>query len=485
MAQKILIVEDDPAQLRYLESIVSNLGYGTVTAADGDAAVEILIREDRSGVDLVLLDLVLPGLDGFGVLQRVDPVHPDLQVIVLTMSGGVGTVVQAMRHGATDFLVKPVSPERLQVSIENALKISTLAGELSRMSRKVNGEMTFTDLVAVAPPMRNVVDLASRASASNIAVLLEGESGVGKEMIARAIQGSSDRAGKPFVTVNCSAIPENLVESILFGHERGSFTGAQQKHIGKFQEANGGTLFLDEVGELTPDIQVKLLRALQDGEIDPVGSKRPVNVDIRVISATNRDLMQLVEEERFREDLYYRLNIFPIYVPPLRERREDIPALVTAFVQRFAVSEGKNVSGVEDSVMEMLAAYPWPGNVRQLENAVFRAVVLADGERLTLQDFSHIAGRIAPDGQPTASAQPPFGGFAHGAAVAAPVPGLSISALDQQGAVRPLREIEDDAIRIALDRYNGQMSEVARRLGIGRSTLYRKIRDMGISVDRV
>ena len=265
MAQKILIVEDDPAQLRYLETIVANLGYATLTAADGEAAVDLLIRQDRSGVDLVLLDLVLPKLDGFGVLQRVDPVHPDLQILVLTMSGGVGTVVQAMRHGATDFLVKPVSPERLQISIENALKISTLAGELSRITRKVNGEMTFDDLVAVAPPMRNVVDLAKRAAASNIAVLLEGESGVGKEMIARAVQGSSERAGKPFVTVNCSAIPENLVESILFGHERGSFTGAQQKHIGKFQEANGGTLFLDEVGELTPDIQVKLLRALQDG----------------------------------------------------------------------------------------------------------------------------------------------------------------------------------------------------------------------------
>ncbi len=484
MAQKILIVEDDPAQLRYLDTIVSNLGYETLTADDGEKAVDLLIRDNRSGVDLVLLDLVLPNLDGFGVLQRIDPIHPDLQIIVLTMSGGVGTVVQAMRNGATDFLVKPVSPERLQISIENALKISTLTGELSRMARKVNGEMTFGDLVAVAPAMRNVVDLAKRAAASNIAVLLEGESGVGKEMIARAVQGSSDRAGKPFVTVNCSAIPENLVESILFGHERGSFTGAQQKHIGKFQEANGGTLFLDEVGELTPDIQVKLLRALQDGEIDPVGSKRPVNVDIRLISATNRDLMQLVEEERFREDLYYRLNIFPIHVPPLRERREDIPALVDAFVQRFAASEKKNVTGVEPAVMDALVNYPWPGNVRQLENAVFRALVLADGERLTADDFRQIVGRVAQTQAPgySAAGQPPFAGF--GAGHIGGGNGASIAALDHQGAVRTLRDIEDDAIRIALDRYNGQMSEVARRLGIGRSTLYRKIRDLGIYVER-
>jgi DNA-binding NtrC family response regulator len=412
-------------------------------------------------------------------------VHPHLQIIVLTMSGGVGTVVQAMRHGATDFLVKPVSPERIQISIENALKISTLTGELSRITRKVNGEMTFDDLIAVAPPMRNVVDLAKRAAASNIAVLLEGESGVGKEMIARAVQGSSERAGRPFVTVNCSAIPENLVESILFGHERGSFTGAQQKHIGKFQEANGGTLFLDEVGELTPDIQVKLLRALQDGEIDPVGSKRPVNVDIRLISATNRDLLQLVEEERFREDLYYRLNIFPIHVPPLRDRRADIPALVRAFVQRFAASENKAIAGVDDSVMDLLVSYPWPGNVRQLENAVFRAVVLADGEHLKLDDFGQIAGRLSQVAQGTAAAPfPPTAFAAHSTGLGA-ASGLSISAVDQQGSMRALRDIEDDAIRIALDRYNGQMSEVARRLGIGRSTLYRKIRDLGINVDRV
>jgi len=309
---------------------------------------------------------------------------------------------------------------------------------------------------------------------------------VGKEMIARAVQGSSDRAGRPFVTVNCSAIPENLVESILFGHERGAFTGAQQKHIGKFQEANGGTLFLDEIGELTPDIQVKLLRALQDGEIDPVGSKRPVNVDIRLISATNRDLQQLVEEERFREDLFYRLNIFPINVPPLRERREDIPELVRAFIQRFAASEGKAVSGVDDGVMDLLVSYPWPGNVRQLENAVFRAVVMADGETLKLDDFGQIAGRLAQAAQDTASASPfpPTSYTPQGVGLGVSPTGMAIPAVDQQGSTRALRDIEDDAIRIALDRYNGQMSEVARRLGIGRSTLYRKIRDLGINVDR-
>ncbi len=479
MAHSVLIVEDDPAQLRYLETVVRNLGYQTFTAPDGEQAVEFLTS---SGVhiDLMLLDLVLPKLDGFGVLQRIDAIRPNLQIIVLTMSGGVGTVVRAMRGGATDFLVKPVSPERLQVSIENALRIHTLAGELSRMSRRINGELTFEDLVAESPGMRNVVDLAKRAAGSNIAVLIEGESGVGKEMIARAIQGSGDRSGKPFVTVNCSAIPENLVESILFGHEKGAFTGAQAKHIGKFQEANGGTLFLDEIGELSLEVQAKLLRALQNGEIDPVGSRRPVNVDIRLVSATNRNLLQLVKDERFREDLYYRISIFPIFVPPLAERREDIPELVRRFIARFAASEGKPVTAIDNDAMELLVQFPWPGNVRQLENAVFRAVVLADGDRLTMGDFGQIAQQ-AMGAATAARFQPSITTPISLPSAAAPTAARVIPAFETNGTIRSLKDIEDDMIRIALDRYNGHMSEIARRLGIGRSTLYRKIRELGLA----
>ena len=324
MAQTILIVEDDPAQLRYFETVVTTLGYAAQTAADGEAAVDFLRRPDGGAVDLVLLDLVLPGIDGVEVLEKVKPARPDLPIIILTMQGGVGTVVKAMRAGATDFFIKPVSPERLQVSIENALRLRTLSGELSRMERQIQGELGFSDLVCRSEPMLAVIELARRAAGSNIPVLIEGESGVGKEMIARAIQGSGERAGKPFVAVNCGAIPENLVESILFGHEKGSFTGASDKHSGKFREASGGTLFLDEIGDLALDIQVKLLRVLQENEIDPVGSSKPVAVDVRLISATNRNLQDRVRRQQFREDLYYRLNVFPVHVPPLRERGADI-----------------------------------------------------------------------------------------------------------------------------------------------------------------
>ena len=353
MAQRILIVEDDPAQLRYLEEVIAALGYDVEVANSGEAAVEFLSLDGQK-IDLALLDLVLPGIDGVEVLEKTKPALPDLPIIILTMQGGVGTVVRAMRAGAADFFVKPASPERLRVSIENALKVRTLTGELSRMSRRLNGEMGFDDLIGRSAGMAAAIELARRGAKSNIPILIEGESGVGKEMIARAIQGSGERARKPFVTVNCGALPQTLVESILFGHEKGSFTGATGRHLGKFQEASGGTLCWDEVGELAPDIQVKLLRALQQGEIDPVGSKTPITVDIRLMSATNKDLLAAVNEGRFREDLYYRLNVFPISVPPLRERPDDIAPLVEYFIARFAASEGKGVRGASDEAMTLL-----------------------------------------------------------------------------------------------------------------------------------
>jgi DNA-binding NtrC family response regulator len=255
--------------------------------------------------------------------------------------------------------------------------------------------------------MQRVIALGRRAAASNIPVLIEGESGVGKELIARAIQGESERRAMPFVVVNCGAIPENLVESILFGHEKGSFTGAVDKRIGKFQEADGGTLFLDEVGELPLDAQVKLLRALQEGEIDPVGAKKPVSVNFRLISATNRDMIKLVKEGKFREDLYYRLNVFPIWVPPLRERLEDVPELALHFLARFAAEEGRRVTSISAQVLELLTGYSWPGNVRQLENAMFRAVVLCDGSELTINEFPQIAAHVEGFNAEVPSAPPP------------------------------------------------------------------------------
>jgi DNA-binding NtrC family response regulator len=343
--------------------------------------------------------------------------------------------------------------------------------------------------------MERVLRLGRKAAASNIPILIEGESGVGKEMVARAIQGGGERRGKPFVPVNCGAIPDNLVESILFGHEKGAFTGATDKHIGKFIEANSGTLFLDEIGDLPLDVQVKLLRAVQEGEVDAVGAKAPIKVDIRLISATHRDLIQRVKDGLFREDLYYRLNVFPIHVPPLRERPEDIPLLTQYFIQRLGKSEtGGRVKGIAARALAMLEAYDWPGNIRQLENAVFRAVVLCDGEILSPDDFPQIRAQtegvaLPETDAPALRVDRPVAslvsgnGMARSAPAGAPAredePG-TVRALDEKGNVRALADVESEMIRLAIDHYGGQMSEVARRLGIGRSTLYRKLKDLGI-----
>jgi DNA-binding NtrC family response regulator len=329
-------------------------------------------------------------------------------------------------------------------------------------------------MIAAAPAMRQVVRLGQRAASSDIPVLILGESGVGKEVIARCIQGASERAGKPFVTVNCGAIPENLVESILFGHEKGAFTGAVSKSLGKFVEADGGTLFLDEVGELPLDMQVKLLRALQEGEVDAVGSRRPTKVDVRIISATNRDLAEQVKAGGFREDLYYRLNVFPVDMPSLRERKEDIPALVDHFIARFNASENRDVQTASEETMRMLCAHDWPGNVRQLENAVFRAVILCEGTELQTHDFPQISG-VMPE-MVDLPPVPQSVGVANDAE-ARPAQGGPIAVKDEAGELRPLAEIERDIIEYAIDFYQGHMSEVSRRLGIGRSTLYRKIRE--------
>ena len=316
--------------------------------------------------------------------------------------------------------------------------------------------------------------------------MIEGESGVGKELIARAVQGASDRRGKPFITVNCGALPENLVESILFGHEKGAFTGATERHIGKFVEAHGGTLFLDEVGELPLDTQVKLLRALQEGEVDPVGSKRSVRVDVRIISATNQNLIELVKQGRFREDLYYRLNVFPITVPPLRGRKDDVPDLARRFVARFSAEESKRIRGICAEALALLCAYDWPGNVRQLENTIFRAVVLADSDELGVSEFPQIAAHVegfdvrvpplpvqlvAPASMRMPSPEP------HTLHLREP---HVLRLLDENGDVRQLEKIEAETIRFALNHYRGQMSEMARKLGIGRSTLYRKMKDFGL-----
>ncbi len=485
MAARVLIVEDEPAQRRILEECVKRFGFEAYCAESGRKGLDVLRGPGGSTIELVILDLMMPEMDGLEFLEQMQTVRGDLPVIVQTSQGSIETVIKAMRAGADDFVVKPVSPERLKASMQNLLKVNALTEEVKRLNKKIGGTLTFDDLVAAAPAMSNAMRLGRRGAQSNIPILIEGESGVGKEMIARAIQGASDRAGKPFVTVNCGAIPENLVESILFGHEKGAFTGATAKHNGKFLEADGGTLFLDEVAELPLDLQVKLLRAIQEGEIDPVGSRRTVKVNVRIISATNRNMIEMVKAGRFREDLYYRLNVFPIMIPPLRERKEDIGGLVSHFITRIAAEEGRKVRGIDPQALTMLMAYSWPGNVRQLENTVFRAIVLCEGDVLTVQDFPQIASLVdgydvtvpaAPShvpAQPVASQKTQAAQVDDGSALGIPV-------VTEGGHIRKLEEVEADMIRLALHRYHGQMSEVARKLGIGRSTLYRKMKDFGL-----
>jgi DNA-binding NtrC family response regulator len=494
MTTRILIVDDDPVQRRLLDNMVRKFGHDPVLAESGDQAIALLTGGER--FDCMVLDLVMPDLDGLGVLARMRDIGSTVPAIVQTAHGGIDNVVSVMRAGAVDFVVKPVSAERLQVCIANALEKSALENELSRIKRGRSGTLTFKDIITRSPRMLDVLHTAAKATGSTIPVLIEGETGVGKELIARAIHGQSGRSTKPFIAVNCGAIPEHLVESILFGHEKGAFTGATERHVGKFIEASGGTLFLDEVGELPLAAQVKLLRAVQEGMAEPVGARRPVPVDVRLISATNRNLIADVKSGRFREDLFYRLHVFPIAVPPLRERAEDIPDLVRHFVARIAAEEGKRVRTISAEALALLRGCRWPGNVRQLENAVFRAVVLAEGDGIGLAEFPQIAAQLAAGPEPilpariadmtTPSAEavevPPLLDIgpeaAPPSAPSGPVGALSL--FDEQGALRPLEDLEAEVIRFAIAHHRGQMSEVARRLRIGRSTLYRKLEQLGL-----
>src|SRR4051812_4383721 len=393
MAATILIADDDAVQRRLVENMVQRCGYDVVVVDSGDAAIAALTAPDGPAIDAVVLDLVMPGLDGMGVLAKMRDAGLNIPVIVQTAHGGIDNVVSAMRAGAQDFVVKPVGFERLQVSLRNALNTSALKGELQRIKHSREGRLTFADIITRSETMAAVLRIAQKAAASSIPVLIEGESGVGKELFARAIHGSGERKAKPFVAVNCGAIPDNLVESILFGHEKGAFTGATERHMGKFVETTGGTLFLDEVGELPLAAQVKLLRALQDGTVEAVGGRKAVKVDVRIISATNRKLLDLVKNGQFREDLFYRLHVLPLTIPPLRMRREDIPHLLRHFLARFCAEENRAISGISGEAMGQLSQLEWPGNIRQLENAVYRAVVMSDSDQLTLADFPQAAAQ--------------------------------------------------------------------------------------------
>lgn len=468
MSNHILIVDNDPLQSRTADLIVSNkLGYKTTIINSGQEAIDHLLSARGRHIELLLLDLSMPEVDGIDVIEAVLPKRPDLPIIIYTAHGDVKKAVEALSKGAVDFVEKQDSPDRLKVSIENALKQVKLVGEVSRLQRSITGQVSFDDIIGDSKPIQETKQLGSLAAQSNIPVIIKGESGVGKELFARAIHGSSSRSSKPFIAVNCGAIPENLVESVLFGHEKGAFTGAVEKTMGKFREADGGTLFLDEIGELKPDLQVKLLRALQEGEIEPVGGGKPIKVDIRLISATNRNLKKAVQDEEFREDLYYRVNVFPITVPPLRERNKDIEMLLEYFCERISCTEKKQILGVKESLKKALRQYDWPGNVRQLENTIYRAVVLCDRDYLDVGDFSQVIDSIE-DAVPAAPG------------VTAPADPHSVSLVGDKGEVKALADIEAEIIESALEYHDWKISKTARALNIGRSTLYRKMEEYNI-----
>ncbi len=445
MNTQILIVEDDLIQQETLRLLLRNkLNYVDVIVPNGRSALELL--QKRNAIRLVILDVGLPDINGMEMLELITQRHPGLPVIMLTGQNDLNLAVQAMKAGAYDFLTKPVGKERLQAAIQNALKTSLLEKEVTRLRRKEDGAFTFTHLIGYEKGLSDIVRTGRKAASSDIPVLLTGETGTGKEVFARAIHGESRRVGKPFIAVNCGAIPEQLVESILFGHEKGAFTGAVAKSIGSFREADGGTIFLDEVGDLPLHTQAKLLRVLQQKEVMPVGAAQPVPVNVRIISATNRNLAADVETGRFRDDLYFRLNVLAVHMPALRERRSDIPELVYHFIDRLAAGDSRMLKDVTPQAMDMLKNRPWPGNVRELENALYRAIVIGETDNIDTDDFS-----------------------------ALPLSGTVVKSSPEGIPPRPLIEIENEAIQNALNYYNGNITQAAKALGLAKSTLYRKI----------
>lgn len=464
----LMLIDDEPAQRRLVAALASRAGWRTIFANDGETAIAMLGTQDGMRLDAILLDHWVPGFEAARLIANIKERRPALPVLILTAHNSVAVAVEAMRAGATDFLSKPIAPDRLLAALHAAISSAPDIGELRPLSEKMSAPLAFEEIVGSAPQFRTALAIAAKAARARIPVLIEGESGVGKEVIAHAIHAASPRFKQKMVTVNCGAIPANLVESELFGHERGAFTGAFDRQIGRFIDADGGSIFLDEIGELPMDAQVKLLRVLENGEAQPIGARTPQHVDVRVIAATNRRLQDEVEAGRFREDLYYRLNVVQLTIPPLRERSGDIPALARHLLARIATQPGLRSLGLTAEALNLLMTHRWPGNVRQLQNALFRAAVLCEGDALTPADFPQIAAQI----ESTHKGDAPTTQYSD--------EGIGITLYESDGNIRALSEIEADVIRLAIGHYRGRMTEVARKLGIGRSTLYRKLAELGI-----
>ena len=440
----ILVVDDEEAMTESLAAWLREDGYTVDTASSGRAAVEKARAREYA---IYFVDLKMPGgLDGIETMMEIRKLQKEASVIVITAYATVDTAILAMKEGAQEYVVKPCHPQEISLLVERIIRVKNLQRENAVLRRKLNRQYRFCDLVSKNPRMAEIFDLVREIASQRSTVLLQGDSGTGKELVARAIHFSGDRSERPFVAVSCAALAETLLESELFGHEKGAFTGAVAQRKGKFEMADGGTLFLDEIGDISPKLQADLLRALQERRFFRVGGAAEIGVDVRVIAATHRDLAADVREGRFREDLYYRLNVINIRIPPLRERIEDVPLLAQEFLDRLAHELGREVSGISEEAMRLLMDHAWPGNVRELENAVERALVTCKSGVLGAPDFAFLARR---DAAPGAASLPP---------------GLT------------LQEMEKDYIKATLARLSGNVKAAAEALGIDRSTLYEKIK---------
>jgi DNA-binding NtrC family response regulator len=447
----VLAVDDEPGVLESYKVVLEDT-CEVRTIADGTTALKILAQED---IRLVILDLRLPDMEGLEVLLRIKEMDEYLGVIVVTAVGDVKTAVRAMQAGASEYLVKPFDIDTLQAVVSRTLERQALLKEVLYLRSEVEGYHAFVDIVGHDEKMLETFELIERVADSDATVLITGESGTGKELIARALHQHSHRAQKPFVAVNCTAIPEQLIESELFGHERGAFTGAVQRRIGKFELAHGGTLLLDEIGSMRLDIQTKLLRALQEREIERVGGERTIKVDVRIVAATNADLRELVKAKAFRDDLYYRLNVIPVFVPPLRSRKGDIPLLIQYFLAKYNRQFSRYVRGFSLAAIDALQAYDWPGNVRELENIVERLVVISKHETIQLRE-------LPLDLQ---SSRTPL-----------------IEQPEQEGydLRKAVQQFEREYIRRVLEKTHWNQTVAARMLGIHRNTLLGKIEQLDL-----
>lgn len=465
MGISLLAAEDDEMQRNVLAlALGKRLGYQATIVNNGQEAINAVINSDVETYSAVLLDICMPVMDGFEALKHIRHYRPDLPVIMLTANSDTNTAVKAIKNGAYDFLPKPLDLEHLALVLKNAIHTHTLTQEVSRLRRDKEGAFRFHDLIGYDDGLAPAVNYGRKAALSDVPVLISGETGVGKEQFARAIHGESRRLGAPFIAVNCGAIPENLVESILFGHEKGAFTGAVARTVGKFREAEGGTLLLDEVGELPLEAQVKLLRAVQQQEVEPVGAAQPVKVNVRIISATHRDLKQDVRAGRFREDLYFRLNVLPIALLPLRERQNDILPLAEYFLQCLAAAEMHIPKTLAPDACTYLMHYPWPGNVRELENLMHRAFVLCDGETIRqeqLQELHAMDGELHDYG--TLESSPSTAPF--------------ITLRQPDGSYKTIHDIEAEAMETVLHLHGGNITRAAEALKMAKSTFYRKMQE--------